>query len=240
MFHFTNKQKLNSELGWETISQRGDLLSLSFFHKVHLHETRPLIRNCMPKVNLEALPQTRSKIGYISSKYRGAYFEKSFFPNTLKLWNSLPKNVQSRDMQDFKSEIKRKFKPPKYKHFSKGSKLGNSLLTKIRVGCSDLKQHRFMIGLSDSPECCCHHKIESPEHYFLDCFLYSLERRILFDLIEHFIPNFTKFNKTRKLDIILKGVNIENQELISTNITITKAVQKFILSSKRFTDMPHN
>ena len=76
VFHFTNKQKLNAELGWENITQRGDLLSLSFFHKVHLHETRPLIRNCMPKVNLEALPQTRSKIGYISSKYRGAYFEK--------------------------------------------------------------------------------------------------------------------------------------------------------------------
>ena len=130
-----------------------------------------------------------------------------------------------------------KIKPPKYKHFSKGSKLGNSLLTKIRVGRSDLKQHRFMIGLSDSPECCYHHKIESPEHYFLDCFLYSLERRILFDLIEHFIPNFSKFTKSRKLDIILRGVNIENQELISTNITITKAVQKFILSSKRFTDM---
>ena len=94
-----------------------------------------------------------------------------------------------------------------------------------------------MMCLSDSPECCCHHKIESPEHYFLDCFLYSLERRILFDLIEHFIPNFTKLTKSKKLDIILQGVNIENQELISTNITITKAVQKFILSSKRFTDM---
>ena len=113
-FHLTNKQKLNIELGWESISQRGDILSLSFFHKVHLYETRPLIRTCMPKVNLEINHQTRSQIGYISSKYMGASFEKSFFPNTLKLWNSLPKNIQSRDLQDFKSEIKRRFKPPKF------------------------------------------------------------------------------------------------------------------------------
>ena len=167
----------------------------------------------------------------------GANFEKSFFPNTLKLWNSLPKTIQSRDLQDFKAEIKSRLKPPKYKHFSKGSKLGNSLLTKIRVGRSDLKQHRFMIGISDSPECICHHKIESPMHFFLECFLYSLERRIMLDLIEHFIPNFHKFNKNKKLDIILKGVDIENQELIPTNITITKSVQKFIISSKRFTEM---
>ena len=190
----------------------------------------------MPKVNLEINPHTRSKIGYISSKYMGANFEKSFFPNTLKLWNSLPKNIQSRDLQDFKSEIKRRFKPPKFKHFSKGSKLGNSLLTRIRLGRSDLKQHRFVIGLSDSPECFCHHKIESSEHFFLDCFLYSLERRILFNLIEHFIPNFHNLNRNKKLDIILKGIDIENQELISTNTTITIAVQKFIISSKRFTE----
>ena len=36
-YHFTSKEKLNLELGWETI---GDLLSLNFFHKIHLQETR--------------------------------------------------------------------------------------------------------------------------------------------------------------------------------------------------------
>ena len=35
-FHLTNKEKLNKELGWETISERGDILSLSFFHKILL------------------------------------------------------------------------------------------------------------------------------------------------------------------------------------------------------------
>ena len=118
----------------------------------------------MPKTNFEMNIQTRSNFGYIPSKYKGANFEKSFFPNTLKLWNSLPKTVQNRNLVDFKIEIKSKLKPPKYKHFSKGSKLGNSLLTKIRVDRSELKQHKFTIGQSDSPECLCHHRIESPEH----------------------------------------------------------------------------
>ena len=81
----------------------------------------------MPKVNLESLPQTRSKIGYIPSTYRGANFEKSFFPNTLKLWKKLPKNIKCKNLLDFKTEIKQKIKPRRYKHFSKCQKLGNFL-----------------------------------------------------------------------------------------------------------------
>ena len=84
-FHLTNKEKLNKELGWETISERGDILSLSFFHKIHLGETRPLIKTCMPKVNLINSLSTRSNIGYIQEKYKAEVFDKSFFPNTLKL-----------------------------------------------------------------------------------------------------------------------------------------------------------
>ena len=125
-------------------------------------------------------------------------------------------------------------KPPRYKHFSKGQKLGNCLLTKIRVGRSDLNQHRFVVGLSESPSCLCHFDNENPEHYFLDCFLYFSERRILFDLIEHYIPNFQRLTKKQKLNIILRGVDIENPEVLSTNITLTKAVQKYIIFSKRF------
>ena len=63
-----------------------------------------------------------------------------------------------------------------------------------------------MIGLEESPSCLCHFDIESPEHYFLDCFLYSPERQILFNLIEHYIPNFQRLNKKQKLDIILYKV----------------------------------
>ena len=50
--HYTSKDKLNTELGWETIADRGKLLSLNIFHKIHLHETRPMIRSCMPKLDI--------------------------------------------------------------------------------------------------------------------------------------------------------------------------------------------
>ena len=235
--HFSSKNNLNKELGWENFVERGNMLSLSFFHKIHLHETRPLIRACMPKLDFENTCNTRSNGGYIPFKYKGATFEKSFFPNTLKLWNLLPKTVQHKDLEEFKLSIKQRFKPPKYKHFHKGSKLGNTLLTRIRVGRSYLNQHKFTIGFSDSPECMCHYQTESPEHYFLDCFLYIQERQRMFSLIEHYVPNFQRLNKKQKIHLILNGVDPENIEFNSTNATLTYTVQQYILSTKRFTDM---
>ena len=32
--HFSNREKLNSELGWETIQKRSEILGLNIFHKI--------------------------------------------------------------------------------------------------------------------------------------------------------------------------------------------------------------
>ena len=106
------------------------------------------------------------------------------------------------------------------------------------MGRSDLNQHKFTIGLSESPQCLCHHREESPLHYFIDCFLYLPERQTLFDRIGHYIPNFKNLTKQRKLDLILKGFNIENPEYLQLNTTLTIAVQNFIFKTKIFHSLP--
>jgi hypothetical protein len=70
--------------------------------------------------------------------------------------------VEVKAVDEFKIGIKKDIKSPKYKHFARGSKLGNKLLTRIRVGRSFHNQHSFTIGLADSPECLCHFRPESP------------------------------------------------------------------------------
>ena len=87
--------------------------------------------------------------------------------------NSLPKTIQLKNLDEFKMDIKNNIKPKKYKHFARGTKLGNTLLTRIRGGRSNLNQHKFTIGHTDSLECLCHFRSESTEHYFLDCLLYT-------------------------------------------------------------------
>ena len=232
-FHYTSKNKLNVELGWETVEKRSDILSLNIFHKIHLYETRPLIRNCMPKLDTQREHSLRSKGGYIPFKNYGIKFKNSFFPYTSGIWNNIPKDVQCKDLIEFKDYTKT-MKPNRYKHFSRGNKFSNSLLTKIRVGRSDLNQHKFTIGLCETPQCLCHNREESPLHYFIDCFLYLPERQTLFEKIEHYIPNFLNFPKYRKLEIILNGIHIENPDLVPLNTTLTIAVQNFIIQTNRF------
>ena len=232
--HLTSKEKLNLELGWESLKCRANILGLNIFHKIHIKETRPLVTKCMPEIDSKREHLLRSNGGYLSFKSYNSSFKKSFFPYYAKMWNALEKESKSKNLQDFKIYTKDSMKPTRYKFYSRGSKLSNALLTRIRVGRSCLNQHKFVIGKIDSPECKCHFKEESPQHYFLDCFLYSLERQYLFDLIEHYIPNFKKLNKKCKLDIIMNGLERDNTEYFHLNTNLTLAVQLYILKTKRF------
>ena len=56
----------------------------------------------------------------------------------------------------------------------------------------------------------------------------------MFQLFEHYIPNFSNFSKKQKLQVILNGIYPDKEDLISTNITLTFGVQNFILQTKRF------
>ena len=124
-------------------------------------------------------------------------------------------------------------KPTKIKHFSNGPKYSNSLLTRFRVGKTELNLHKFSTGQTDNVECMCH-AIETPIHYMLDCFLYTVERRILFDLVEHYIPKFKNMTKNAKFDLLINGINGHDPIYYYTNTQITYAVQMYIMKTKRF------
>ena len=188
--HFTNREKLNEELGWENFQTRFKFLGLCLFQKIHLHLTRPLIRKCMSDLDYAKKYLTCFKVGYSTYPNFGVKFKNSFFPFMTKCWNELDVSTQVMPLSEFKEQLKKDLKPTKFKHFSKGSKSGNSMLTRIRLNRSDLNLHKFSIGLSDSAGCICHANKESTIHYLTECFLYSGERQILFDLVEHYIPNF--------------------------------------------------
>ena len=231
--HFTNQNKLYNELGWESLLSRYKILGLSLFHKIHLHLTRPLIRNCLPEVSVNP-HNTRSKSNYSHFTPMGVQFTKSFFPFFSRLWSSLDHVLKAdQDLSLFKDKIKDKYKGPKYRHFNYGSKLGNKYLTHLRVGRSFLNAHRFVTGLSETPYCHCS-QIESVEHYVLSCPLYNDERIRLFDRMLSILPKFNSFTKKQKIEILLNGIYLKNNFIDCRNIPITFAIQNYILSTKRF------
>ena len=111
-FKFSSQQKLYIELGWETIQMRSDILGLNIFQKIHKRETRSLILKCMPKVKYETTMNLRSFGGYLPYPSNGSQFSKSFFPYFSILWNSLNKEVTSKNLEYFKIYTK-SLKPKK-------------------------------------------------------------------------------------------------------------------------------
>ena len=77
---YTSREKLNKELGWETIKKRIEYLGLSIFHKIHVGETRPLLKKCLTKIDWDKRQNLRSKGGYLPYPNYGNKFLNSFFP----------------------------------------------------------------------------------------------------------------------------------------------------------------
>ena len=231
--HFSSKEKLDSELGWESISQRAEFLGLSLFHKIHIYETRPLVRKCLPKIK-QNVKNTRPNEIYNEFPPSGIQFSNSYFPHYSKSYNNLDKSLQSeKDLIIFKDKLKVEIKPKKFKHFSKGSKIGNKFQTQIRVGRSDLNLHKFTIGLSETSACLCD-RVESVEHFLLSCFLYTEERTILFSSVQQQVPTFNKLSNNKKMELLLYGINLDSEEPDCRNSRIMILVQNFIIKTKRF------
>ena len=113
-------------------------------------------------------------------------------------------------------------------------KYGNKLIVSLRVGRSLLNAHAFSIGLADSPECNCGAKLENSFHLLITCPLYCNERRVLFGLVEQYLPKFNKLSRNTMIDILLFGYKPSHDDFFLINCRITCAVQNFLIKIKRF------
>ena len=141
------------DLGWEEIAVRAEFLGLSMFHNIHLYNTRPLIRTCMPSIKCHYM---NSRLGgqYTPFPFLSAQYNNSFFPYYTKLWNNLERSIKNEpDIKRFKNVLKTKLKPKKHRHYNFGKKHPNTLLCRLRVGRSFLNSHSFSIGHSDTDLC---------------------------------------------------------------------------------------
>ena len=90
--HLTSQSKLEKELAWESLADRVKFLGLGIFHKIHLYETRPLIRNCMPRISSN---NTRSHGQYIIPSLNSTQYTKSVFPHFTKAWLNLENSMKT-------------------------------------------------------------------------------------------------------------------------------------------------
>ena len=209
----TSTDKLRQELGWDSLKTRRDIHKLNMYYELRhpqsllptyitsiipntrLHDTNRTLRNA----NTQTLPINR-----ITS------FQNSFVPATTRLWNTLPIQIRNEpSTTTFKKEVRRHLgvpTPPLY--FSFGTKIGNSLHTRLRVGMSRLNAHLFPIQLSDRLQCECGSPSETVNHFILNCPLYQNARNQLFRSISiNLNIDVTNFQPTELTNLLLNGPN---------------------------------
>ena len=175
-----------------------------------------------PTHNQQHTYPTRGSGNITGIQCRTTHMYNSFFPSCIRLWNNLPNRVkESNSIKSFKqslSSITEIPKPPNY--FNTKSRRGQILHARLRMRCSSLNHHLFLKNIVPDPLCTCG-KIESTEHYLLECPKYTDLRNEMTNSI----------NSPVNCTILLYG----NQSLSEdSNMSIFEAVENFILKSRRF------
>ena len=163
----TSREKLYEELGWESLSDRRMIRRLTIFYKIK--------NNLAPSYLSDHVPVNREINGVLrkrnesTPRIRTNRYENSFFPYTIKHWNELDREATSKpSVQSFKKYLNNFKRPPGHSLFGVNDKFGIKLLTKIRVGFSDLRDHRFNHNFyCISPICKCGIEDETAVHFFL-------------------------------------------------------------------------
>ena len=102
-------------------------------------------------------------------------------------WNKLDLNIRnSESLSSFKSNVLKFIRPSKNSIFLCNNPKGIQLLTRLRLGSSHLRDHKFKHNFQDTvnPICNCGEDIETSCHYLLQCSLYTNERLALLNVIQ--------------------------------------------------------
>ena len=185
----TSKEKLYQELGLEYLSSRRWFKRLCLLHKILKTKSPVYLLNLIPNPRHSLNIRNRHVIPQIFC--RTVSFANSFFPNSISEWNKLDIQITQIDSHSsFRKAIIKSIRPIPNSLFDACDPLGVQLLTRLRVGLSHLREHKFRHGFNDvvNPFCPCNNEIESVSHYYLRCHNNSIQRLDLMNELSNLDP----------------------------------------------------
>ena len=177
---------------------------------------------------------TRNSDNLTPFKVRHNIFKKFFFPSVISEWSKRDLEIRnSASLEIFKKHLLNFIRPNSNNVFSINNTLGLKLLTRVRVGFSHLKEHKFKHNFQDSvdPLCSCGNDIESIVHFVLHCPNFATQRQTLLNKVKSINSSILAENE----DLVARTLLFGRPDFIySTNKEIMNATISFILTNKRF------
>ena len=162
-------EKLLAELGWETLQERRTKHKLVIFYKIVNGLTPDYLSDLVPSLVGDSNPYSLRNANDIQSIRART---NSFFPSTIRAWNSLPQDIKDANtVTAFKYCLNRHRRLPP-KDYNAGSRIGQIVHARLRMGCSSLNSHLYSKNIVPSPSCACG-AFDSCYHFFLHCPRYA-------------------------------------------------------------------
>ena len=180
---------------------------------------------------------TRNTNNIPQFKVKHKFFQNYFFPSAVIEWNKLDQNIcNSENLNIFKKKFLKFIHPSGNSVFRSHNPKGVTLLTRLRLGLRDLREHKVKHGFLDSlnPICSCGQDIETSTHFLLYCSDYSNERLTFLNLIRNIDRNILDKNDLKVTETLLYGNSSSDD---TNNTLIRNATMEFLIASKRF-DVP--
>ena len=186
----TSREKIYQELGLESLKNRRWYKRLSCMLKIMNEEA--------PKYLTNVIPTSQQTIATRNSNTPTFYcrtdcFKNSFFLSTLKDWFSLDVSTRnSESIAIFKSRLLSFIRPSQRTIYNIFGPRGLKLLTRSRLGFSQVNEHKFRHNFQDclNSLCLCSLEIENTSHYLLHCQYYSEHRINLINSVKSISDDF--------------------------------------------------
>ena len=212
----TSHDLLYEELKWPLLRDRRYNKKIKHFCDIIEGNSPNYLSDLVPKpVNPHNL---RNSKNIPPIKCRTEVFRRSFLPSSITLWNELPVEVRNIEAITKKEIIQRN------KLFYLGNRETNIKHAQLRLKCSRLNGHLFLLHVIDSPRCACGSDLENSDHYLLWCPLYIVQRQSMMTEISQI------FNHNIAGNDLLYGS--DNADYV-TNVKIFRLVHKFIEETNR-------
>jgi hypothetical protein len=215
--------ELLQEIGWEKLSERRRKHKLILFFKMIHNLTPAYLSSLVPaSIGHNTSYNLRNANDLQTPFSRTVLYAKSFLPSVINDWNSLPEEARHiHSLNNFKKFLNTNLPKPNTLFYN-GERRAQILHTRLRTKCSALNHHLFQKNIVASPLCSCG-AIETTQHFFFHCPLYTIIRETL-------LRSITPLGSLT-LTTLLKG---DATKGLTINSKIFEAVQTFIISSKRF------
>ena len=170
-------------------------------HPHYLFKLIPSRRSSYVTKNIHSIP---------FFKTRHTFLKNSFFASTIIEWNKLDHNIKNSNCSNiFRKSILKFIRPSANSFFDCHNPKGIKFITRLRLGLSHLREHKFKHTFRDSlnPFCSCGLDIESTAHFLLHCSTYITERRTLLSVRENIDNNLLDLGEPVLIKTLLFGSN---------------------------------